>query len=41
MEKIGKIIEVRKRDKKKYPAIVDKTNKIIVKSGGKKCRMHT
>ena len=34
-KKIGKIIEVRKRDKKKYPAIVDKTNKIIVKSGGR------
>lgn len=31
----GKIIEVRKRDKKNYPAMIDKKNKIILKSGGR------
>ena len=31
----GKIIEIRKRDKKNYPAIIDKKNKIILKSGGR------
>ena len=32
----GKIIEIRKRDKKNYPAIIDRKNKIILKSGGRK-----
>ena len=31
----GKIIEIRKRDKKNYPATIDKKNKIILKSGGR------
>ena len=31
----GKIIEIRKRDKINYPAIIDKKNKIILKSGGR------
>ncbi len=31
----GKIIEISKRDKKNYPAIIDKKNKIILKSGGR------
>ena len=31
----GKIIEIRKRDKKNYPATIDKKNKIIFKSGGR------
>ena len=35
-EKTGKIIEIRKRDKKNYPAVIDKKNKIILKSGGRK-----
>ena len=34
-KEIGKIIEIRKRDKIKYPAIIDKKNKIILKSGGR------
>ena len=32
----GKIIEIRKRDKKNYPALIDRKNKIILKSGGRK-----
>ena len=35
-KKTGKIIEIRKRDKKKYSAIIDQKNKIILKSGGRK-----
>ena len=35
-KKTGKIIETRKRDKKNYPAIIDKKNKITLKSGGRK-----
>ena len=31
----GKIIEIRKRDKKNYPATIDKKNKIILRSGGR------
>ena len=31
----GKIIEIRKRYKKNHPAIIDKKNKIILKSGGR------
>jgi len=31
----GKIIEIRKRDKKNYPVTIDKKNKIILKSGGR------
>ena len=34
-KEIGKIIEIRKRDKINYPAIIDKKNKIILKSGGR------
>ena len=34
-KKTGKIIEIRRRDKKNYPAIIDKKNKIILKSGGR------
>ena len=34
-KKTGKIIEIRRRDKKNYPAIIDKRNKIILKSGGR------
>ena len=34
-KEIGKIIEIRKRDKIKYPAMIDKKNKIILKSGGR------
>ena len=34
-KKTGKIIEIRRRDKKIYPAIIDKKNKIILKSGGR------
>ena len=34
-KEIGKIIEIRKRDKIKYPATIDKKNKIILKSGGR------
>ena len=35
-KKTGKIIEIRKRDKNVYPAIIDKKNKITLKSGGRK-----
>ena len=35
-KKTGKVIEIRKRYKKDYPAIIDKKNKIILKSGGRK-----
>ena len=35
-KKNGKIIEIRKRDKKNYPAMIDKKNKITLKSGGRK-----